>query len=165
MSTAGRTWEQLEQDAEREYGQAWLPDREPDHPRTLVGTVAGYDQGPVSTFTGEQPWICTVEDRDGKLWSIWLNRAVLVSEWERQRPMPGERIAVRYRGQQEEASRQGGAPAQMYRLTVDRSQQLPEFITRPQLAAPESDIPTDIPTEPIVDATVVEEPDDDDIPW
>ena len=32
-------------------------------------TVTGYNQGPVSEYTGEAPWICAVEDRDGKAWS------------------------------------------------------------------------------------------------
>lgn len=132
--TTERTWDDLvDLNQRQEYGEAWLPDRESDHPRTLVGTVANYDQGPVSEFTGECPWICTVQDRDGKLWSIWLNRAVLVSEFGKQRPMPGERVVVRYRGQQAKASRQGAAPAHLYTVTVDRDQQLPAFLTAPAL--------------------------------
>jgi hypothetical protein len=163
-----RTWEDLEQGANRDYGEAWLPDRDDAQPRTLVGMIAGYDRGPVSTFTGEQPWICAVRDRDGKDWSVWLNRTVLVSEWERHRPMPGERIAVRYRGVQEEASRVGGAPAHLYRLTVDRDQELPGFLTRPQELEPAdlSDIPSDLPPTDadVVDATA-DELGDDDLPF
>jgi hypothetical protein len=183
-----RSWDELVKLNERqEYGQAWLPDREPDHPRTLVGTVRGYDQGPTSEFTGVQPWICTVQDRAGKLWSIWLNRAVLVSEFEKQRPMPDERIVVRYRGQQETASRTGAQPAHLYALTVDREQQLPEFLTRPQLEPGEDrrrDLEltgeSDVPDDPdaftygqqrpkpvdIPDADVVEDKgDDDELPF
>ena len=56
---------------------------------------------------------------------VWLNRAVPVSEFEKQRPMPDERIVIRYRGQQETAARAGAAPAHLYALTVDRERQLP----------------------------------------
>jgi hypothetical protein len=172
-----RTWGELEQEAERDYGEAWLPDRDDDHPRTLVGTVIGYNQGPESAFTGENPWICAVTDRDGKPWSVWLNRAVLVSEFERHRPMPGERVAIRYRGVQDEPSRQGGAPAHLYRVTVDRDQQLPEFLIRPRLEGGQDtpDVPIDtgdVPTVPpssdadVPDADVIEEGgDDDSIPF
>jgi hypothetical protein len=134
MSTE-RTWDDLVELNERqEYGQAWLPDREDDHPGTLVGTVCGYDQGPMSEYTGERPWVCTIQDRHGKLWSVWLNRAVLVSEFEKHRPLPDERVVLRYRGRQQDTpSRAGAAPAHLYTVTVDRDQQLPAFLTRPQL--------------------------------
>jgi hypothetical protein len=118
--------------------------------------VTGYDTGPISTFTGERPWICAVHDRNGTDWSIWLNRAALVSEWEQLRPLPRERTAVRYRGQQDEPSRQGGAAPHLYRLTVDRDQELPGFVTGPppaQLETGGSDIPSDLPPP---DATVVD---------
>jgi hypothetical protein len=172
MSATERSWEELEQEAERDYGEAWLPDIHDDHPRTLVGTVTGYSQGPESVYTGEQPWICAVEDRAGKPWSVWLNRTVLVSEWERQRPLPGERIAVRYRGVQDEPSVKGGQPAHLYKLTVDRGPQLPEFVTRPRLEAgqdPGPDVPIDSGDLPPVDAEVpdadvVEEKGEDDGP-
>ena len=79
-----------------------------------------------------------MEERgSGKLWSIWLNRAVLVGEFGKHRPMPGEKIVIRYRGQQEKASRVGAAPAHLYTLTVDRDQALPGFLTAPALEAGE----------------------------
>src|SRR5437868_8294870 len=95
---------------------------------TLVGTVRGYNQGPVSEWSNEAPWICTIEDRGEKLWSLWLNRAVLVSEFERARPMPCERIVVRYRGRSEKPSKTGATPAHLYTVTVDRDKALPGFL-------------------------------------
>jgi hypothetical protein len=161
-----RDWDELEQAAEREYGEAWLPDLHDEQPRTLVGAVTGYNQGPVSEYTGEQPWICAVEDRDGKAWSVWLNRTVLVNEFERKRPMPGDRVAIRYRGVQDEPSRKGAQPAHLYTLTTGAEQRLPEFITRPVGELPPPDeVPIDtegLPPPPPVDAEVV---DDDPIPF
>ena len=124
----------------------------------------------MSDFTGESPWICTIEDRAGKVWSVWLNRAVLVGEFERHRPMPGERVALRYRGKQEEASRAGAQPAHLYALTVQREQALPEFLTKKELAPGEQqrdtpDVPIDnaeLPPAPVPDAEVVS---DDVIPF
>jgi hypothetical protein len=176
-----RSWEQLEAEAEREYGEAWLPDKEDSHPRTLVGTIVSYDQGPESAYTGERPWIANVEDRDGKQWCIWLNRAVLIGEFDRQKPMPGERIAIRYRGQAEKASQPGMAPAQLYKLTVDRDRVLPESFSGGELEAgapvrrdvqPIPGKPSDIPSDDarsqvdrefdaqVADADVVEEGDE-----
>jgi hypothetical protein len=148
-----RTWDDLiEQNERQEYGEAWLPDKHPEQPRTLIGTVAGHNQGPESEWSGDRPWICTVVDRDGKNWSVWLNRAVLVSEFGARKPMPDERIVLRYRGQADKPSKPSMAPAQLYTLTVDRERQLPEFLARPRLEGGGqvgSDIPTD--DRPLVD--------------
>ena len=118
-------WDQLQAEAERDYGEAWLPHKNADHPRTLVGRVIGYDQGPVSVYTGEKPWIATIEDRHGKAWCVWLNAAVLVSEFERKRPMPDEQVAIAYKGVAEKASQPGMAPPHLYRVIVKRDQGLP----------------------------------------
>ena len=164
-------WDTLvERNKNEEYGAGWFPDNPAnDCPKTLVGTVRTYNQGPLSEFTGECPWICTVEDRDEKLWSVWLNKTVLISEFERHRPMPGERIVIRYRGRAEKASRTGAQPAHLYTVTVDREQALPAFLTdsseRPALNEP--DVPIDnaeLPAPPpVADAEVIE--DDDRIPF
>lgn len=183
-----RSWDELvDLNKHQDWGTAWLPDRDADTPKTLVGVIAGYDQGPVSEYTGRPQTICTVEDRDGFLWAIWINRTVLIREFERQQPLPGERIVLRYRGTQDEPSRQGAAPAHLYTLTVDRDQALPSFLSRPALGQGErrkdlevdpskSEVPSDgseftygqqrATTVDVPDADVVEEkPDDDDIPF
>ena len=166
-ATPQRDWDELERSAEQEYGEAWLPDLHDEQPRTLVGTVTGYSQGPVSEYTGEAPWICAIEDREGKNWSVWLNRTVLINEFERKRPMPDHRVAIRYRGVQAEPSRKGAAPAHLYTVTTGTSR-LPEFLTRPELPEPplpgEGDVPIDVEglpaLPPPVDAEVVEDDDD-----
>ena len=78
------------EESERDIGEAWKPTQDPDAPRTLVGTVVGYQQVPfASEYGSDDPWVCTVRDRDGKDWAVWLWQTVLMSEFERWRPMPG----------------------------------------------------------------------------
>jgi hypothetical protein len=160
-----------EQEPEQEYPESWLPWKDAAQPRSLVGDVASYELGPDLGYG--RNWICTVTDREGKPWSVWLSQKVLLGEFEEQRPMPGERIVLRYIGLQEEPK--GGGPAyHRFRLTVEREQQLPEFLTRPQLEPGEepSDSPSSLGvlppgqvnvaepnTEAVTDAEVVEERD------
>jgi len=166
-----RTWDQLIEDNENaDYGEAWIPDQR-EQPATLVGTVRSYNIGPESQWSGERPWICNIEDRHGQTWSVWLNRDVLVREFEAQRPLPGERIVIRYRGRSEKASRAGASPAHLYTVTIDREQQLPGFLVRPAIPA-ESDIPVDREFDQLIeaaenvpDADVVEEGTDDALPF
>lgn len=168
-----RTWEELIEDNENaDFGEAWIPDQR-DQPTTLVGTVRSYNLGPESQWSGERPWICNVEDRHGQTWSVWLNRDVLVREFSDQRPMPGERIVLRYRGRAEK-SKTGASPAHLYTLTVDREHQLPGFLA-PAGQQPTSDIPVDQEFDRLIekgnadpdvpDAEVVEEGGDDDLPF
>ena len=155
-----------------EFPESWLPWKHNEQPRTLVGTVTDYSLGPDLGYG--RNWICTVQARDDRTWSVWLSQDVLVREFEDQRPMPGEEITLRYRGFQHKP-KGGGRPYHAFRLTVDRGPQLPEFLTRPRLGAgePEPDIPadtSDLP--PVPDAEVVEErdaqeggDDDDSVPF
>jgi hypothetical protein len=165
-----RSWEQLVEENERDIGEAWTPAREPEQPQTLVGTVVGYQQVSLNSGYGEgEPWVCTIEDRDGHLWAVWLFQTVLVGEFERWRPMPGERVVLRYKGLSDKAPA-GRQPYHQFVLTVDRGGQgLPGFLTdRPEVG---SDIPTDTAGLPagrsqvdqelddrIADAQVVDEP-------
>jgi hypothetical protein len=175
-----RTWEELIEDNENaDYGEAWIPDQR-DQPATLVGTVRSYNLGPESQWSGERPWICNIEDRHGQTWSVWLNRDILVREFSDQRPEPGERIVVRYRGRSGKASRTGASPAHLYTVTVDRERRLPGFLTAPALEAGEQPVGSDVPVDrefdegfaeaarrgqvDVPDADVVEE-DDDDLPF
>ena len=92
-----------------------------------------------------------------------MNRTVLFNEFERKRPMPGDRVAIRYRGVQAEPSRKGAAPAHLYTVTTGAEQELPGFLTRPagQLPPPDDeDLPVDtegLPEPPPLDAEVVAE--------
>jgi hypothetical protein len=164
MSTAENP--ATEPTSEEEFPESWLPMKHGDQPRTLVGEVTDYDLGP--DFGWGRKWVATVTDDDGKPWSVWLSADVLVREFEDQRPMPGERITIRYMGKQDKPK--GGGPGyHRFRVTMHRGEpQLPEFLTRPRLGAgqEESDIPADTsdlpPATTIPDADVVF---DDDIPF
>jgi hypothetical protein len=155
------------QPPEDEYPESWLPWENRDQPRTLVGEILGYNLGPDMGWG--QRWIATVQDCDQTAWSVWLSQKVLISEFEEQRPMPGEKVTIRYRGFQDQPK--GGGPAYHgFRVTVDRGQQLPEFLTKPKdplELAERSDIPTGLPPDPpdaqVVDSTA--EDDESDLPW
>lgn len=171
-----RSWDDLAKDNDGEYGESWVPNKDSTQPRTLLFTVLQYSAGPATRFE-DKPWICNVQDHAGKAWSIWLLSDRLKDEFAEQRPMPGERAALRYVGLVEKKS----APGEYYHqyvLTVDRERDLPEFLTRPQLEdgdqperrrdierTGESDIPVDKDAftygQPPVDADVIEDDQDD----
>jgi hypothetical protein len=153
---------------EEEYPESWLPWTNPDQPKTIVGTVNGYNLGP--DFGWGRKWVCTITDRNGKPWSIWLTQEVLVREFSDEhtgRPMPGEELTLRYMGKQDKPK--GGGPAyHRFRLTIHRGPLLPPFLLGP--GDPESDIPADtvgLPPPPAVDVpdADVQEDGDNDIPW
>ena len=67
--------------------------------------MVGYQQVAfASELRQDDPWVCTIKDRDGKAWAVWLLQTVLVSEFERWRPMPGERVVIRYKGMSEQGA-------------------------------------------------------------
>jgi hypothetical protein len=165
--SAAEDWDGLvDRNARDEYGETWRPSTHHDHPATLVGVVVGYNLGP--DFGYGRNWVATIADREGKLWSVWLSHAVLQGEFERTKPMPEERIVIRYKGRSEAPTDRGRAPAHLYRVTVDREPELPEFLTAPpagELEAPRSDIPSDMGAfeqTAYTDADVVEEKGEDD---
>jgi hypothetical protein len=150
-------WDDFLERSDRDIGAAWAPTKDPDCPRTLVGTVSHYQQVEIDTQYGKaRPWVCTIRARDGQLWAVWLWQTVLENEYERWRPMPGERIAIRYKGLHDRAPSNGG-PYHKFTLTVDRGDRgLPGFLTDdPQLAGGEDPPASD--GDPPVDADVVEE--------
>jgi hypothetical protein len=64
--SAEQGWDRLLEESERDIGEAWKPTHDRDCPRTLVGTVIGYQQDALgSGYGSDEPWICTIEDRDG----------------------------------------------------------------------------------------------------
>jgi len=96
------------------YPQAWTPS-EGD---VLIGTVKCYGQGqnqygPVR--------ICTVEQEEGGLVSVWLSSTVLLSLFRQQKPKVGERIGIKYAGKHPEKG------YKMYTLIVDRGDITPDF--------------------------------------
>jgi hypothetical protein len=144
---------------DEDYPESWLPWKVADQPRTLVGTVADYSKGP--DFGYGPCWICTVTDRCGKPWSVWLSQEVLRRQFEEERPMPGEQLSLRYMGMQDKPKR-GGPGYHRFRLTVQRGPRLPEFLLEPGRDA-ETDSPADATVDVVPDADVVEGDSDADL--
>jgi hypothetical protein len=116
MSEWEETAARLREQADRDYPQAWIPEAEGDE---LVGVVAGVKPA-VQTTYGPVP-VVEVEDGLHAGWSVWLTHTVLRREFERQRPVLGETILIRYLGR---VTPDGGGPAyESYRLVVDRPDQ------------------------------------------
>jgi hypothetical protein len=83
----------------------------------LVGHVVGVKAG-VPTQFGPCPVVTIATLGVGTQVSLWLTHTVLRREFVRQRPEPGELIALRYEG---ERKPDGGGPAyELYSLVVDR---------------------------------------------
>lgn len=96
----------------------WPPAWKPEPGDVLVGTVERYDigqtqYGPVRT--------CTIRTDQGERLAIWLSTTVLLDQFRRERPKPGERIGVKYLGKHPEHG------YHRYRLIVDRPQQEADF--------------------------------------
>jgi hypothetical protein len=112
MSEWDETRERLHEQADREYGQAWIPRAAGDE---LLGRVTEV-RPVVHTAYGPAP-VVEIEDPVHAAWSVWLVHTVLRREFERQQPKVGERILIRYLGA---VRPEGGAPYESYRLIVDR---------------------------------------------
>ena len=120
-------WDDLIEESERDIGQAWKPAVDSDCPKTLAGTVVGYQQIDIGSEYTPEPWVCTIEDRVGKLWAVWLFQTVLESQFKRWRPIPGERIAICYKGLSGE--RPGGLkPYHHFGMFVDRERPQPPWL-------------------------------------
>jgi hypothetical protein len=92
----------------------------------IVGTVVRLDVA--DTEYGQQR-IVVVDPGDGNLRSIWLLHDALRSQMEKQRPEPGDVIAVRYLGRQQSAN---GRSYHAYTVTSDRERPQFQWGKRPQ---------------------------------
>jgi hypothetical protein len=114
-----RSWDELIEENERDHGRPWLPHAgDEDSPTTLVGTIIGFTWVTTQKMP-EGCLVCAVTDRDGGLWSVWINTKVLKDEFARQLPKSRERIVLRYRGIAKQASQPGYSPAYLFTLTVE----------------------------------------------
>jgi hypothetical protein len=177
--------ELVEANAQDEFGEAWVPKKDETQPRTLVGWVRGYNlaKPDMNKWPKGPPWVCNVQDRDGKAWSVFLLGKVLFEEFARTEPGIGDEIVVRYCGTAAKASQPGWSPAEIFRVTTRKSLEAPKLFARPELAAAATtddaaDVPIDaagLPPAPaadvdVPDADVVEDRsgdaggDDDDLP-
>jgi hypothetical protein len=103
---------------ELEELEDWAPAWKPKPGDTLVGTLLRYDTGhtpfgPVRT--------ATIRKADGERVSVWLSNTVLLNEFARLKPKPGERIGLKYLGTHRERR------YHRFRLLVDRPDGEPSF--------------------------------------
>lgn len=106
----------LEDRLEQGNARAWRPDQ--DDPDLLVGEVVDIDSGS-SDYQGVYP-ILTVRKEDGEEVAVHAFHTVLKNELVRQRPKAGERIGIKFLGEQ---PTKPGSPYKSfigYRVKVDR---------------------------------------------
>ena len=80
--------EELE-NCDGEFPTSWRP----EIGDVLVGRLVRYDR---ATTQFRECNIAVIEDEDaGEVWSVWLLHAVLISEFKKQMPRPGERLGIK----------------------------------------------------------------------
>jgi hypothetical protein len=97
-----------------EWGD-WPPAWRPEPGDILVGRVVAYHQGytvygPVRT--------AIIEQDDGDRVTVWLSSTVLLNEFAKLKPKPGERIGLKYLGMHPDRG------YHRYKLLVDRDEPL-----------------------------------------
>jgi hypothetical protein len=100
----------------------------------LVGTVEGYD-----TWEGKYGPVKVVILRDeagGALVSVYLSSMVLLQEFRKLRPRPGETVGIRYLGKDEDRG------YHKYKVMVDRDTNVEAFFAADGAApGPDDDVP------------------------
>jgi hypothetical protein len=87
----------------------------------VAGVLERYATG--RTTYQDEAHIAVLSLEDGSQRALWLLDTVLLDEWRKQRPRPGDLVAVAYFGKKAPAG--GGDPYNAYRLVVDRGDQPP----------------------------------------
>lgn len=133
----------LAEQAERDFPESWIPSA--DDPQ-IIGEFVRLDRA--TTRRGEPAPIVVLRTEDGAERGVWLLHIVLLDEFKRVRPKPGELVAVRYLGKKTSAA---GQSYHGYRVVVDRTDQgvdwgaLDEPSEEGLLDEPASDEADDIP--------------------
>jgi hypothetical protein len=97
------------------YPEAWRP----EVGEILVGELTGYDQG--TTPYGPAVIARVVDEATGETWSVWLIHHVLLDEFRKLRPKPGERVGLKRLEDADHYRR--------YSVRVDRPQdELPDLL-------------------------------------
>ena len=106
---------------------------QPAEGSTIEGVVLDVDSRE-SEYSGSYP-VLSVEDDDGTEWTIHAFHTVLAGELARKNPEPGDRIAIRFIGQQTKAD---GKPFFNYRVAIERAERpaVPEAPTPEVPAVP-----------------------------
>ena len=108
---------QLEDRLESGLPSAWRPDKE--DPDILIGKVVSIEQG---TSEYEPYPLVVIEQDDGEEKAVHGFHTVLKNELIRQRPQPGERIGIKYLGEQPTKPGSKFKSFIGYRVKVDRAQ-------------------------------------------
>jgi hypothetical protein len=88
------------------------------------GTLVEYSAAPTRFSNGKDVPIAVIEDKDGNRGSLWLNTTVLLSQFAKIRPKPGERMVITYRGLKDDAD----PPYHDWRVTCpDRPPYVPDW--------------------------------------
>lgn len=109
------TPDELDAKLDQGFPPTWQPEAEGD---TIKGAFLRLEQG--TTQFGPAPIVILGTD-DGER-SVWLFAESLKSAFRRQQPAPGERIAIRYEGEQAVKNPKPGrkTTARVFRVAVDR---------------------------------------------
>jgi hypothetical protein len=108
----------LRERAERDFPESWLPK---EHGPTLVGRFKRLEEG----HTAYGPCkIVVLETEAGTERSVWLLHRVLLLQFTRVRPRPGQLVAVHHQGRKTNAS---GTPYESYRVVVQRDASEPDW--------------------------------------
>jgi hypothetical protein len=108
---------QLEDRLESGLPSAWRPDKE--DPDILIGKVVSIEQG---TSDYEPYPLIVIEQDDGEEKAVHGFHTVLKNELIRQKPQPGERIGIKYLGEQPTKPGSKFKSFIGYRVKVDRQQ-------------------------------------------
>jgi hypothetical protein len=104
---------------ELESWVGWPPAWKPRVNEVLIGFIESYDVG--FTPYGEVRTVILAEEKTGEKRSLWLSSTVLLEQFKRQHPRPGERIGLKYLGQHPDKH------YHRYRLVVDRPTEGQDF--------------------------------------
>lgn len=97
----------------------WPPAWKPKPGEVLVGFIESYDVG--HTPFGAVRTVMIAQEATGEVVSVWLSSTVLLDQFQKQKPKPGERVGLKYLGRDEAKG------YHRYRLLVDRPDEALEF--------------------------------------
>jgi hypothetical protein len=130
----------------------------PEPGEILTGRLLYYSEG--VTSIGERRIAVVERHPDGEVVSVWLMKSVLISEFDRLNPQPGDGVVVKYFGERQPKN-PNGRPYHLYRLWVSRAQPVADPSTPSPVAASAS---VSTPRSPSP-ASSQPEPNDDDLPY
>ena len=128
----------------------WEPEKDGGQPRELEGKLIGYRN--YSTDYGEL-LVMFIEADDGRSWSRRITGAALTRAVAREKPLPGEWIALRYRGRATvQSGPHAGTDFHDWQVGMpDRAPAVPDFGSLAEgeirMQAPQAPEP-DVPAEP-----------------